>query len=137
MIKGLVHDQSSSGATLYIEPMAVVELNNQLKERKLDEKKEIERILTELTSTVGAFADEVRTNQKKYLGILDFVVAKAKLALKKMKAVEPKLNGRGAMNIKNGRHPLLDSKSVVPSMYGLGKSLLHYWSQDPIQVVKQ
>ncbi len=119
MIKGLVHDQSSSGATLYIEPMAVVELNNQLKERKLDEKKEIERILTELTSTVGAFADEVRTNQK-YLGILDFVVAKAKLALK-MKAVEPKLNGRGAMNIKNGRHPLLDSKSVVPSNVWIGK----------------
>lgn len=119
MIKGLVHDQSSSGATLYIEPMAVVELNNQLKELKLDEKKEIERILAELTAMVGEFADEVRTNQK-YLGILDFVVAKAKLALK-MKAVEPKLNDRGAMHIKNGRHPLLDAKTVVPSNVWIGK----------------
>lgn len=119
MIKGLVHDQSSSGATLYIEPIAVVELNNQLKELKLDEKKEIERILLELTGTVGEFAEEVRTNQK-YLSILDFIVAKAKLALK-MNAVEPKLNDKGALHIKNGRHPLLDAKTVVPSNVWIGK----------------
>jgi len=119
MIKGLIHDQSSSGATLYIEPIAVVELNNQLRELKLDEKTEIEKILAELTAMVGEFADEVRTNQK-YLGILDFVVAKAKLALK-MKAVEPKLSDKGSMHIKNGRHPLLDSKTVVPSNVWIGK----------------
>ncbi len=119
MIKGLIHDQSSSGATLYIEPMAVVEMNNQLRELKLDEKKEIERILTELTATVGEFADEIRSNQK-YLGILDFVVAKSKLALK-MNAIDPKLNDNGFMHIKNGRHPLLEAKTVVPSNVWLGK----------------
>ena len=119
MIKGLVHDQSSSGATLYIEPMAVVELNNQLKELKLDEKKEIERILRELTASVGGFSEEVRTNQK-YLAILDFIVAKAKLSLK-MKAIEPKLNDKGALHIKNGRHPLLEAKTVVPSNVWIGK----------------
>ena len=119
MIKGLVHDQSSSGATLYIEPIAIVELNNQLRELKLDEKSEIERVLTELTALVGEFADEVRTNQK-YLGLLDFVIAKSKLALN-MKAVEPNLNAKGFMHIKNGRHPLLEAKTVVPSNVWIGK----------------
>lgn len=119
MIKGLVHDQSSSGSTLYIEPMAVVELNNQLRELKLDEKKEIEKILTELTAMVGEFGEAIRTNQK-YLALLDFVIAKSKLALR-MKAAPPKLNDKGFLKIKNGRHPLLDAKSVVPSNVWIGK----------------
>ncbi len=119
MIKGLVHDQSSSGSTFYIEPMAVVELNNQLKELKLDEKKEIERILSAITAEIAVFTEEIKTNQK-YLSILDFVNAKAKLALK-MRAIEPRINDRGALHIKNGRHPLLEAKTVVPSNVWIGK----------------
>ncbi len=119
MIKGLVHDQSSSGSTFYIEPIAVVELNNQLKELKLDEKKEIERILTEITAEIAVFVEEIKTNQK-YLAIFDFVNAKAKLALK-MRAIEPRINDRGALHIKNGRHPLLDAKTVVPTNVWIGK----------------
>ena len=116
---GLVHDQSSSGATLFIEPMAIVELNNQLKELKIQEKKEIERILLELTLIVAEQSFLIRENQK-ILARIDFVFAKGKLALQ-MKAVKPKLNDNGYMNIKNGRHPLLEADEVVPNNVYLGK----------------
>ncbi|QXM06337.1 endonuclease MutS2 [Crassaminicella indica] len=117
-VPGLVHDQSSSGATLFIEPMAIVQLNNELKELKLKEKVEIERILSELTALVGEKAEEIKSNQK-VLSILDYIFAKGKLAIS-MKAVEPQMNNNGYIRIKNGRHPLLDQKTVVPTNIWIG-----------------
>ncbi len=119
MIKGLVHDQSSSGSTFYIEPFAVVELNNELRELKLKEQAEIERILTELTAYVGEYPVGIRANQE-ILQTLDFIFAKAKLALS-MKAVEPDVNKEGKVRLKNGRHPLLEPRSVVPSNFWIGE----------------
>ncbi|WP_129600548.1 endonuclease MutS2 [Anaerophilus nitritogenes] len=118
-IKGLVHDQSSSGATLFIEPMAIVELNNELKELKLKEKTEIERILKELTDLIGEKSEEIKSNQI-ILAILDFIFAKGKLAVA-MNAVEPNMNQNGFVKIKKGRHPLLDKDQVVPTDIWIGK----------------
>ena len=115
---GLVHDQSSSGATLFVEPMAVVELNNQLKELEIKEQKEIERILAELSGLVAEQSESIRENQKT-LQKLDFIFAKAKLALD-MKATKPILNGDGYINIKKARHPLLKVENVVPIDIYLG-----------------
>ncbi len=110
--QGLIHDQSSSGATLFIEPMAVVQLNNELKELKLKEKAEIERILAELTEFVASASEGIRDNQKK-LAQIDFIFAKAKLSLS-MRGMKPDLNDKGYIRIKNGRHPLLNVDKVVP-----------------------
>ncbi len=118
-IPGLIHDQSSSGATLFIEPMAVVELNNQLKELKLKERTEIERILMEIAAMIAQRANEIRGNQR-ILKQLDFIFAKGKLSLA-MRAVEPSLNNEGKIHIKNGRHPLLKSQEVVPITIWLGE----------------
>ncbi len=118
-IKGLVHDQSGSGATLYIEPIAVVELNNELRELKLQERDEIIRILTELSGRVGAFGGAIQTNLS-LLARLDSLVAKGRLSIY-MKGVEPELNTRGFIKIRNGRHPLLDPRNVVPSNIWLGE----------------
>ena len=116
---GIVHDQSSSGATLFVEPMAVVELNNELRELELEEKKEIERILKELSQLVSNEGDNIRNNQR-ILQELDFIFAKGKLALE-MNATKPILNDEGYINIKKARHPLLDPKIVVPIDIYLGK----------------
>ncbi|MCG4585068.1 endonuclease MutS2, partial [Anaerosalibacter bizertensis] len=116
---GLVHDQSASGATLFIEPMAVVELNNELKELQIKEKKEIEKILLELTQIVAEEGERIVQNQK-ILEKVDFIFAKGKLALE-MKASKPILNNNGYINIKNGRHPLLKVDKVVPINIYIGK----------------
>ncbi|NMB08829.1 MAG: endonuclease MutS2 [Tissierellia bacterium] len=116
---GIVHDQSASGATLFVEPMAVVELNNELRELELEEKKEIERILKELTYLVANEGENIRNNQK-ILKEIDFIFAKGKLALE-MNATKPILNHNGYINIKKARHPLLDPKIVVPIDIYLGK----------------
>jgi len=117
-VKGLVHDQSSSGATLYIEPMAVVELNNSLKELRMSEKVEIERILGLLTANVSEVTNEMRVNQET-LAYLDFLIAKGKLSLK-MRGMAPEFNERGYLRLRNARHPLIPSKEVVPNTMWLG-----------------
>lgn len=111
-VPGLVHDMSSSGATVFVEPMAVVELNNQLRELELKEREEIERILAVLSNMVADKSEYIRNNQK-VLTKLDYIFAKGKLALD-MNGTKPILNRNGYINIKKGRHPILDTKNVVP-----------------------
>ena len=118
-VSGIIHDQSSSGATLFIEPMSIVEMNNELRKLKLDEQEEIERILASLSKMVGEIAKDLISNQV-ILGKLDFAFAKGKLSIS-MKAIEPALNKEKHINIKNGRHPLLDVDKVVPNNIYLGE----------------
>ncbi|ARK31666.1 endonuclease MutS2 [Halalkalibacter krulwichiae] len=117
---GIVHDQSASGATLFIEPQAIVQLNNQLREAKVKEKKEIERILAHLSTQVAEVAEELLSNLT-ILAVLDFIFAKARYA-KLIKATEPKLNEKGFLYLKRARHPLLDQSEVVPIDVELGDS---------------
>lgn len=119
-VSGVVHDSSASGATLFIEPMAAVEINNRLKALHGEEKDEIERILKELSIKVSEYAKEIILNYKTILEI-DFAFAKGKLA-RKMEASLPSLNSDGIIDIKKGRHPLIDPKKVVPTDIYLGKS---------------
>lgn len=118
-VPGIVHDQSSSGATLFIEPMAIVNMNNELRELRLKEKEEIERILAELSALVGEQSAELIENQV-ILSKVDFIFAKGKMSIQ-MKAQEPFLEKGMNFHIKNGRHPLLDQKTVVPSNIWMGK----------------
>lgn len=117
-VPGLVHDVSSSGATAFIEPMAVVELNNELRELEIKEREEIERILTELSLMVAQDGEGIRGNEI-LLGRLDFAFAKGKLAIDQ-KATKPIFNKDRYINIRKGRHPLL-GKNVVPIDIYLGK----------------
>lgn len=118
-VPGLVHDISASGATVFIEPMAVVDLNNQLRELEIKEREEIEKILADLSNLVATEATGIFANQEK-LQNLDFIFAKGKLALE-MDATRPLLNDKGYINLKRARHPLLDPKEVVPIDVYLGK----------------
>lgn len=118
---GIIHDQSATGATLFIEPQAIVTLNNELRELELREKVEIERILSELSAEVGEVSRDLLSNQEVLIR-LDFIFAKGKFSVKQ-KAVEPKINDKGFLNIRGGRHPLIDPKKVVPINIALGK---HY-----------
>lgn len=111
-ISGLVHDQSASGATLYIEPMQIVELNNELKTEKLNEQAEIERILRNFSTAVSAHADRLKASYATIVE-MDAIFARAQLA-HTMKAVRPELDREGALSLKEGRHPLIDAKKVVP-----------------------
>ncbi len=118
-VPGMVHDQSSTGSTLFIEPAVVVELNNQLKELALKEKDEIERILAELSATAGEHTRELANNFR-LLTKLDFIFARASLAID-MNASRPIFNKDRYINIRKGRHPLLDKKKVVPIDINLGR----------------
>ncbi len=118
-VSGMVHDQSSTGSTFFIEPAAVVALNNQLKELALKEQQEIEVILATLSAMTGEHAEELAINQK-IMTHLDFVFAKAKLALDQ-NATRPIFNTDHYIHIRKGRHPLLDKKKVVPIDIQLGK----------------
>lgn len=111
-ISGLVHDQSASGATLYIEPMQIVELNNELKTEKLNEQAEIERILRNFSTMISAHADRLKASYASIVE-MDAIFARAQLA-HVMKAVRPDLNEAGELAVKEGRHPLIDAKKVVP-----------------------
>lgn len=120
MVSGIIHDQSSSGATLFIEPMSIVDMNNDLRQLRLAEQEEIDRILAELSARVGEVARELIGNQD-ILARLDFAFAKGKLSIQ-LKAVEPKLNRDKHFRIVKGRHPLLDAKSVVANTVVLGEN---------------
>lgn len=115
---GIVHDQSSSGATMFIEPEAIVAMNNKLRETKLREIQEVEIILQKLTAAVGEQADLLAYDVD-VLAQLDFIFAKGRLA-HRMKATEPTMNDRGYLRIRKGRHPLIDAKAVVPLDVELG-----------------
>ena len=117
-VPGLVHDQSSTGATLFIEPMSLVNLNNEIKELMLKEKAEIERILSELSEKVYENIEEARNNYK-ILTELDFIFAKGKYA-SKLNAVMPSVRDDRSFDIIGGKHPLIDPKVVVPSDIYLG-----------------
>lgn len=116
---GMVHDQSSSGSTIFIEPMAVVKLNNDLRELGLKEQEEIERILADLSNQAALEVEKIKENIR-ILPELDFIFARASLS-KQMKGSAPNFNEQGIINIKKGRHPLIDPKKVVPIDIHLGK----------------
>jgi DNA mismatch repair protein MutS2 len=118
-VPGLIHDQSASGATLFIEPMGVVETNNDLKQYLAKEKQEIERILAELTAKLAPDAQDMAHNLI-VLAELDMIFAKAMLG-RAMRAVEPKLNDQGRINLMGARHPLIDPDKVVPSNLWMGQ----------------
>ena len=118
MVPGMVHDQSSSGSTLFIEPMAVVNLNNELKELFIKEKDEINVILAKLSEMVAGYEMALEQNFVT-LSELDFIFAKANLA-KSYNGVAPEFNEEGMIHIRKGRHPLLDPKKVVPIDVYLG-----------------
>lgn len=117
-IPGMIHDQSSTGSTLFIEPLAVVNLNNELKELFLKEQEEIEVILANLSNEVGNYSEQL-AHDYEILVELDFIFAKANLA-KEYNGVAPSFNEEGRIHIKKGRHPLLDKKKVVPIDVRLG-----------------
>lgn len=117
-VSGVVHDLSSSGQTLFIEPMAVVEINNEIRRLAAEESDEIERILAELSEQVSNHAEAILEN---FMALIDFdfAFAKGKLAYD-MNAIMPKMNTKGIIDIKKGRHPLIDKKAVVPIDIYLG-----------------
>ncbi|MEK3661689.1 endonuclease MutS2 [Paenibacillus sp. FSL H8-0261] len=115
---GIVHDQSGSGATLFIEPESIVAMNNKLRETRLREEREIEIILHRLTALVADIAEEM-TYDIDILGELDFIFSKARLA-RDMKATQPRMNDRGYLKLRKGRHPLIPAEHVVPLDVELG-----------------
>lgn len=119
LVHGMVHDQSSTGSTFFIEPAAVVELNNQLRELEIQEKAEIEKVLADLSGQAAEHVQEIQNNQK-LMTHLDFVFAKAKLALEQ-NATRPIFNTDHYIQIRKGRHPLLPKDKVVPIDIHLGK----------------
>ena len=118
-IKGFVHDRSASGATFFIEPEEILEMNNELRSLQIDEKEEVERILGELSRRVGFMSDEL-TVDIAVLEELDSYYARAEYAYK-LSCVKPEINGKGIIDIDRGRHPLIDRKKVVPVSHSLGK----------------
>ncbi len=117
-VPGLVHDVSSSGSTYFVEPMSAVNANNALRELELKEKKEIERILAELSAEAASHREDISLNVQ-LLVKLDVIFAKARLAYQ-MKAWEPVMNDRGRVQLRNARHPLIDPQKVVPISLHLG-----------------
>ena len=118
-VSGMVHDQSSTGSTLFIEPMAIVKLNNEIRELEIQEQKEIEAVLASLSNQAAPYCEELRMNQE-LLAQLDFIFAKAGLA-RHYKCSAPVFNDRGYIHIKDGRHPLLNPQTAVPINIWLGR----------------
>ncbi len=119
MVPGIVHDQSSSGATIFIEPMSVVEIGNELKQLTAAEKVEIDRILLSLSAQIAPEAQSIENNIQ-ILSKIDFIFAKGLLG-QQMEAVTPRMNAEGRLDIRQGRHPLIDPQQVVPLDIRLGK----------------
>lgn len=117
---GMIHDQSSSGSTLFIEPMSVVQLNNKLKELDIQERAEIEKILQTLSSQAATCTRDLEENQKT-LSLLDFIFARAKYAMD-YRGTEPMFNTKGIVDLRQARHPLLDPKMVVPINICIGEN---------------
>jgi len=118
--KGIVHDQSASGQTVFIEPMFVVDLNNDLKKLEIDEEKEIERILIEFSRRVLEILPELISNLS-VIANIDFIFSRGKLAYD-MEAIKPIINNKGIISLKSARHPLIDRDRVVPIDISLGNS---------------
>lgn len=118
-IKGFIHDRSASGATFFIEPEEVLEMNNELRSLAIDEKEEVERILGELSRRIGFMSAELTTDIE-VLSEIDCIYARAEYAYK-LSCVKPEINGEGIISISMGRHPLIDRKKVVPVSLALGK----------------
>lgn len=118
-IPGIIHDQSASGATLFVEPMAVVELNNDLRKAYSAERDEIIRILSELSNKIAVYVDDLRENIE-VLAQIDFIFAKSRLS-EKLDAVEPEILVEQKVNIIKGRHPLISQGEVVPLSINLGE----------------
>ncbi len=118
-VQGLIHDQSSTGSTLFIEPMAVVKLNNDLKELYAKEQEEIQAILADLSGQAASYVEEIRQDYRSMTD-LDFIFARGALALS-MQASRPVFNQEGRIRIREGRHPLLDPRTVVPITVSLGE----------------
>lgn len=118
-VTGMVHDQSATGATVFVEPQAIVELNNKIRELELEEEKEIAVILAALSAELSEHVVDLKTDQD-FMTKLDFIFAKGSLALEQ-NATRPVFNDEKRINIRKGRHPLLDKKKVVPIDVPLGK----------------
>ena len=118
-VAGMIHDQSSTGSTLFVEPMAIVKLNNEIRQLEADEKAEIQKILAELSELAAGSVDALDTDTQVLIA-LDFIFARAQLA-KKMNAVRPDFNEDGMIDLRKARHPLIDRKAVVPVDISLGK----------------
>lgn len=118
-VSGMVHDQSATGSTLFIEPMAIVKLNNEIRELEIQEQKEIEAVLAALSNEAAPHIEELRLNTE-LLAQLDFIFAKAALS-RQYRCSAPVFNDKGRIHIKDGRHPLLDPQKVVPINIWLGK----------------
>ena len=119
-VSGMVHDQSATGSTLFIEPMAIVKLNNEIRELEIQEQKEIEAVLASLSNEAAPHIEELRLNME-LLAQLDFICAKAALS-RQYRCSAPVFNDKGRIHIKDGRHPLLDPQKVVPINIWLGKN---------------
>ena len=118
-VSGMIHDQSATGSTLFMEPMAVVKLNNDLKELYAKEQEEIQVILARLSEETAGYIEEIRTDYR-CLTDLDFIFARGQLAMS-MNGSRPILNKEGRIHIRNGRHPLLDARKVMPITVTLGQ----------------
>ena len=118
-VSGMVHDQSATGSTLFIEPMAIVKLNNEIRELEIQEQKEIEAVLASLSNQTAPHIEELQLDME-LLAQLDFIFAKAALS-HQYRCSAPVFNDKGYINIKDGRHPLLDQKKAVPINVWLGK----------------
>ena len=118
--KGIVHDQSSSGQTVFIEPMFVIDLNNDLKKLEIEEEKEIERILREFSKRIYEILPQLITNLS-IISSIDFIFARGKLAYD-MEAIKPIINDNGIISLKSAKHPLIDKDKVIPIDISLGNS---------------
>ena len=118
-IKGFVHDQSSTGSTVFIEPVEVLELNNQLRSTVSEEQQEVEQIVRDLSNKIGFVAEKLKQNVEVIIDI-DCCLARAQYAYR-TKSIKPLINEKGFIDIKKGRHPLIDKNKVVPVSVSLGK----------------